>query len=160
MAALVNSFKKAKWEESVIDIVYEWLTDDSCFGSQSSGAMLVTGYTTTGIERLEVNRCEFEVVNVMNESTGAGRHGTNSVFRTVMVELTLKASRDDSGSRGAELTLIEQCDTMDTYARSALGIPRLGGAGLRKAKLNGPFKDPDKNYFQRKFMLSFQIEVL
>lgn len=159
MAALIHSFLKDFWEESILDIVYEWLSDDNCFGSQQDGLMVITPYATTGTERLEVQRCEFEIVNVLNESTGAGRQKVNAVFRTIMIDINLKTSRNDAGGRNAELDLIRKCDIMDKYARSDDGVPRLGGAGLRKTNLTGPLKQNNKYYYQRRFILSFQVEV-
>ena len=159
MADLTNTFNKDKWEESTLDVIYEWLSDDNCFGSQEGGSMLITAYSTSGTERLEVQRCEYEIVNVMNESTGAGRHKSNSQFRTTIVEITLKTSRTDAGGRESELELIKKTDTMDKYARSANGIARLGKAGLRKANINGPLKSNNQYYYQRKYILSFQLGV-
>lgn len=159
MAVLTKTFNKDTWEESTLDTVYEWLSDDNCFGSQLGGEMVITPYATTGNERLEVQRCEFEIANILNESTGAGRQKVNAVFRTVIIDINLKTSRDDSGGRSAELDLIRKCDIMDKYARSLNGIPRLGGAGYRKANITGPIKQNNKYYYQRRFILSFQIEV-
>jgi len=161
--ALTKTFNKNKPEESLKDILYEWLTHNSCFGSLSVGVMVVTPYISTAQERLEVQRCEFDFINVMNQSPGAGRVGGGSVkrtdFRTMIVEIIFKASRTDAGGVDAELALIRNTDLLDKYFRSILGGAVLGQSGLRKAKLEGPFQNTNKIYYQRKFLLSFRIEV-
>lgn len=162
--ALTKTFNSNKWQETIIDIFYEWLTNVNCFDSQSVGRVLVSGYGTVGNERLEVPRCEYEIINVLNESTGAGRTGaggvkTNAVLRTVFMAITLKASRSDAGGRAAELNLIREADTLDKYFRTDLGGGTLGASGLRKANLAGPFKDNNLSYYQQRHILSFQIEV-
>lgn len=155
---LTHIFNPNVWEESTLDALYEWLTNDECLGD-SPGVTMVVPYLSTSTEKLSAPRCEFGIVNVLNQSTGAGRNKTNAVFRTAIVDITLKASRQDSGGRQAELDLIRKTDTLDKYSRSTKGIPILGQAGFRKVQLAGPFRDLNKYYYQRKYMLSFEVEV-
>lgn len=155
-----TSFNKDNWEITLKDILFEWLTDNNCFQSPNDGVNQVVPYKTVLNKRIDIPLIEFDIINVLNTSTGAGRKGTEAVFRDVTIEITMKTNRS-AGEAGRinEKDLVAKGDILDKYFRSSSGAPALGTAGLRKANLSGPFPDSNKNFYIRNWMLSFEIEV-
>jgi len=155
---ITTSLDTAKWHETVIDILYEWLTDSSCFSSTDA---VVVPYVISSNEKLVLPRAEFEIIDADNVSIGAGRGGTESRFKTVFVEITLKATRATGETgRKDELNLVRLGDKLSAYFENTTkGAPALGGAGLRKPALDGPIPINEKNFFGQRFLLSFELET-
>lgn len=135
-------------------IIYEWLTDTSCFGTN-------TVEVCAGIKQdneaddMKDPWCETVVSVLSNESTGAGACNTESVFKNVSIEIAFRTKRpaDDY-----DLTVLG--DTLDNYFRHATkGRPALGAAGIRKANLVGPFPDDNERYYMRRWFLTGRVEV-
>lgn len=156
---ITTTFSANTWEESLIDIIFEFLTDSNCFGVSGTNITIVP-YEETLTTRLDIPRLEYEIIDANNVPTGAGLGGSEDRFRTIFVEFTFKVTRGTGeAGRKALLNLVRQTDTLDKYCRSSNGYAKLGTAGIRKGELNGPMPANDKNFFSRKFLLSGEIEV-
>ena len=159
--SITTLFNKDHWEQTTLQILYEWLTTASCFGSGSTASASVKLFTQSSRNKLTLPQVEVSIISTpINESTGAGRGGNESVFRRVVVEILIKTDREGGKSgREQEFSLVQLCDTLDKYFRSTSGAPVLGAAELKRAELVGPTPIWDEHYYMRNFFLSFRIMV-
>ncbi len=154
-----TAISSSKFIETVEKVIYEWLTDGSCFDSDGSLVKQVHAGMLQDAEAANMTKpwCEFIVTVASNSGTGAGALKTEAVFKHINVEIGLRSKRP-----GEDFELIQLGDILDNYFRSStatLGRKGLGGAGIRRANLVGPFDDDSKNYYLRRWFLTGRVLV-
>lgn len=157
--SITTTLSKANYITTLKSILYEWLTDDSCFGTDGS-TVKVINYSETQSDKQELIVVEYALLPSLVESTGFGRQGTNAEFRTHRARIRFKAARS-GGPKGREnrYAMEQQEDTLHSYYQSSSGIPALGSAGLEMAALTGPYEIEHKHYYIDDYFLTFRTEV-
>lgn len=148
---IVTSLNPAKYIETVEQIIFEWLTDTSCFNTGSSATAEVYPYMKQDTERDDMIDPWVEfMVHVRNtQSTGGGALNREARWRHITVEMLIIAKRPQT-----QLDLVKLSDTLDAYFRHATkGFSALGGAGLKNARLVGPVQDHTQLYYVHKWFL-------
>ena len=150
-----TTFNQTYWEESTLDVVVDWL--QAAWGSSAT----VVPYKTTTKDKIEIPRAEVRLRTLNNRSTGAAQHGSfYSTFRRMLAEITIKVSRDrDTTRQKQEYEVMQLTDALDTYSRTVNGFPLLGGKGLRFGVLTAPFEVDSREYYIRRMLLTFQLEL-
>ena len=78
----------------------------------------------------------------------------------MLAEITIKVSRDrDTTRQKQELEVIQLTDILDTYSRTVNGFPGLAIDGLRFGVLTAPFEVDSREYYIRRMLLTFQLEL-
>lgn len=155
---LTASLSSTKPEESIIDVLHEWLTSTGCFLAYNSDDRMADvrfDPKTLATGSLPFPEVFVEIIDGVHLETGAGRLNSNAQRMSKSAIIQIRVDRNDDF-----LKLTQLGDRLYNYWRTkATGAPVLGAAGLKRSKLYGPWKVHNDKYYIYEYRLDFIVLV-
>ncbi len=159
--AIVTTLSKDNLDYTIFQIIYEWMSNASCFGEQTDNSLTkiadIVLYMKLYSGDLPCPQVNVELIPLTIKSTGAGEVGERKEFRSYNAHIRIIT---DSTVRkyAGELGALQIGDILTKFHRDATnGKPALQIAGLRKNRLIGGFPSPDDNYTYRDYYMTFEV---